>query len=87
MENILVLGQMFKSFSDLYLELNKTKVSNVKVLRETTCCYLHEFHNTVHVNGGKTTATGVFHMTEPLVIDKYCIPLSISVSLFYIWSN
>lgn len=31
--------------------------------------------------------TGVFHMTESLVIDKYCIPLCVSISLFYMWSN
>lgn len=31
--------------------------------------------------------TGVFHMIESLVIDKYCIPLCVSMSLFYVWSN
>lgn len=36
---------------------------------------------------GKTSVTGIFRMSEPFVIDKYCIPLHVSISLFYIWSN
>jgi len=31
---------------------------------------LHEFYNTVHDNEEKTSVTEVFHMTEPLVINR-----------------
>jgi len=56
--------------SDLFPELNINKVSNIRILWETMYFLLHEFYNTVHDNEEKTSVTEVFHMTEPLVINR-----------------